>query len=393
MAGARSDALACTVYVGGLPPGTTPAALANLFKSVKHSIVVRSFGFVTFEDAAHAAEAAERTDLLIDGHPVHAALSHTRYRRDAAAQRPERKRAGGSGAVFVKFPSDRKHQPGSVVQKQLAAACAAHTTTPPRVMLPRKGGGGDQHRGYAFVECAGAADAASLIAALSQSSEWHAEMVKRKRGGRGRGGGGSSQGRAADEGDEFYEDDFESDESEDEAIDRLRGRLGGMGMSRAFDDDDAADGFDDGAAGARDDACVEAMAAFVTESREWALSVQGFLLEHCRVFEDTEENKLEWTELHRTLTSMMEELLEAELSKLGVAVEDFVARLQASDSKASADLLETVLAMDDVCIAPSHPRPRSHRRPRALTSPLTLTTPDRSLSRALRRSSLTPSSG
>ena len=292
-------------------------------------------------------------------------------------------------------------------------------------MLPRKGGGGDQHRGYAFVECAGAADAASLIAALSQSSEWHAEMVKRKRGGRGRGGGGggddgdggkkgkkknhrgrrggrrrgggggggSSQGRAADEGDEFYEDDFESDESEDEAIDRLRGRLGGMGMSRAFDDADAADGFDDGAAGARDDACVEAMAAFVTESREWALSVQGFLLEHCRVFEDTEENKLEWTELHRTLTSMMEELLEAELSKLGVAVEDFVARLQASDSKASADLLETVLAMDDVCIAPSHPRPRSHRRPRALTSPLTLTTPDRSLSRALRRSSLTPSSG
>ena len=46
------------------------------------------------------------------------------------------------------------------------------------------------------------------------------------------------------------------------------------------------------------DACIQAMAAFVSESREWALGVQGFLLQHCRAFVDTEENRLEWQQLH-----------------------------------------------------------------------------------------------
>ena len=96
------------------------------------------------------------------------------------------------------------------------------------------------------------------------------------------------------------------------------------------------------------DPCVEAMASFVSESREWALSVQGFLVEHCRGFDDSDENKLEWYELHQELRAMMEALLEAELGKLGVGIDDFVSRLQASpDSRVGSDLLESVLAMDD----------------------------------------------
>ena len=88
--------------------------------------------------------------------------------------------------------------------------------------------------------------------------------------------------------------------------------------------------------------------SFVSESREWALGVQGFLVEHCRDFDDREENKLEWFELHRTLTQRMESLLEAELSTLGVPVGDFMARLEADPhSTAASELVQTVLAMDD----------------------------------------------
>ena len=150
------------------------------------------------------------------------------------------------------------------------------------------------------------------------------------------------------------------------------------------------------------------MAAFVSESREWALGVQGFLLQHCRAsagkrrprpvaapkarpaplkrayartsaaqaasapprvlcrpsqralkmsmshlqplgtFEPTEENRLEWHELHAQLQAMVESLLEQQLTQLGVSVDDFVARLQACpESREGNDLLETVLSMDD----------------------------------------------
>ena len=351
-----TDRLACTIYVGGLPPSTPPATLAALFTPhVAHAVVVRTFGFVTFQQAAHAAEAAQRVDLCIDGRPVHAALSHQRYRpADKPAARPIGKK--GAGSVFVKFLSNRRGQQASSVQEQLSAQLASHTTAPPRVHVPRKGGGGDQHRGYAFVECAGAADAAALLAALSQSEEWRAEMVRKKRsgggggggkkgksqhrgrrGGRRRGGGGgggnSARARAYDDADEVYDDDFESDDDVDEE-----------GAERLLTE---ADGAEDEVGGARDDACVQAMAAFVIESREWALCVQGFLLEHCRRFESTDENRLEWWDLHSQLSRMMESLLEAELSKLGVGVDDFVERLRAADSRAASDLLETVLAMDD----------------------------------------------
>ena len=101
--------------------------------------------------------------------------------------------------------------------------------------------------------------------------------------------------------------------------------------------------------GGDDDACIDAMASFVSESREWALAVQGFLIQHCRSFEAIDENRLEWTELHLELQSLMEGLLEAELAKLGVSVDDFVTRLRAHQgtSKAAEELIETVIAMDD----------------------------------------------
>ena len=352
MAAPTHDALATTVYVGGLARGTTSDALAAAFAShiaVVHAVAVRTFGFVTFAEAESAKRAAE-LDIVIDGRKVHAALSHKRYEGSHSqhADQPaaSRRAPSGSASCFVRIPNTRRQQTAAAVQSELLATCAAHTSSPPRVHVPRRQGS-EKHRGFAFVQCAGAADAAALLAALSASSEWEAEMVRKKRGGgkaRGRrggrrGGGGRSRpgkqaaaaGSAQD--DQPYDEDFESDEDplqDLEAADEAEGGAGGSETSEA------------------DDACVEAMASFVSESREWALGVQGFLVEHCRDFDGREENKLEWFELHSALTSRMERLLEAELAKLGVPVGDFVARLESSpESKAASELVETVLAMDD----------------------------------------------
>ena len=65
-------------------------------------------------------------------------------------------------------------------------------------------------------------------------------------------------------------------------------------------------------------------------------------------FVPSEENRLEWHELHTQLQAMVESLLERQLAQLGVSVDYFVARLQACpESREGNDLLETVLSMDD----------------------------------------------
>jgi uncharacterized membrane protein YgcG len=304
-----ADALATTIYVGGLARGTTSEELAAAFSAhlaVVHAVAVRTFGFVTFATADLAQQAVE-LEVSIDGRLVHAALSHARYSGPRQADettangRPDE--AGASGRVpsgcascFVRVPSAMKKHSASAVQRALGATCSAHTSAPPRVHVPLRQGGGDRHRGFAFVQCAGAADAAALLAALSAGGEWEAELVKKrhggksggkargKRGGRRRGGGGGGAGggaggggqrggggRAAEErqsDDEEYDDEwFGSEEQEEEEA---------AEAEEAEEEAAAAGGMVGG-----EDACVEAMASFVSESREWALGVQGFLIEHC----------------------------------------------------------------------------------------------------------------
>ena len=180
-------ALEKTVYVGGLPPSTQPDVLRAVFAPHKilHATVVRTFGFVTFDTAEDACTCAERVDISIDGKPIHAALSHRRYRPGGADSNSSRGSGRGhpkrsSASVFVRIPGSRKQLPCNAVQQQLATACAPHTTSA-RVHVPRKGGGGNYHRGYAFVECECAADAATLLAGLAQGDEWKAELVRKSR--------------------------------------------------------------------------------------------------------------------------------------------------------------------------------------------------------------------
>jgi len=370
-----------TLYVGGLARGTDQAALALAYvpQRVVHAVVSRSFGFVTFATVAEAETAVTRLDVVIGDRTVHAALRHSgqtpgEARTTAISGRSAS--SGGGSSVFVHCIG--RQTDASSLQAALAEACLALGVAA-RVVVPRKQGVGHapQHRGFAFLECSNAGDVAGLLAGLPASG-WSVEAVRKKRGKadkrgkRGkRGGNTRGSGRRSVAGDrrgsagagcpgEEYEEDWEEEgEGEDEAVEvpATDAPPAAAPISQISDAElrsllaDARGASDEWNSGT--DPCVAALASFVSESREWALCVQGFMVEHCREFEATEENRLEWYELHRRLTTLMEAMLERELGKLGVAPEDFVDRMRAACASGTvgghgaAELLEAVLAMDD----------------------------------------------
>ena len=288
---------ACTIYVGGLGPTTSPDSLAACFQPLPavHAVVMRAFGFVTFSSVGEAQQAVDRQDLLIDGRPVHAALSHSSRGVSAAGARPAVRQAGGAcRSVFIhQVP---KHIAAIAVQKLLSSACSSLASEPVRVAVPRKQGGAQpaQHRGFAFIECASAADAAAVLAGL-QPTEWRAEPVRkpktrgdgkggkgtrgrrrggrRSRGGAGRRGGGGAQEAA-------YEDDFEeegeeeeeeeAEEAEDDDDDDEAHVLASMVVAQGEQHseategpgaDEEATGGDGPTGGGGGDACIQALAA------------------------------------------------------------------------------------------------------------------------------------
>ena len=280
----------CTIYVGGLEPTTSPDSLAACFQplSAVHAVVMRAFGFVTFSSVEEAQQAVDRQDLLIDGRPVHAALSHSSRGVPAAGARPAGRQAGGAcRSVFVHHVP--KHIAAIAVQKLLSSACSSLASEPVRVAVPRKQGGAQpaQHRGFAFVECASAADAAAVLAGL-KPTEWRAEPVRkpktrgggkggkgarsrggrRSRGGAGRRGGGGAQEAAYV--DDFEEEEEEEDEEDDEGEGDEVGHMATMVVaqdeqhSEATEGpgaDEEATGGDGPTGGGGGDACIQALAA------------------------------------------------------------------------------------------------------------------------------------
>ena len=53
-------------------------------------------------------------------------------------------------------------------------------------------------------------------------------------------------------------------------------------------------------------------------SAAWQQQVQGFVDKHCAVFEASEENKLEYTQLHQQYEALVEQALEKVVTGLGV---------------------------------------------------------------------------
>ena len=75
----------------------------------------------------------------------------------------------------------------------------------------------------------------------------------------------------------------------------------------------------------------------------------GFCEEHCHVFEDTEENKLEYTEIFVAYTERIEGFIAARLQDAieDFDMEEFGAMLEARPDEVSGDVFDTLMSLSD----------------------------------------------
>jgi hypothetical protein len=53
----------------------------------------------------------------------------------------------------------------------------------------------------------------------------------------------------------------------------------------------------------------------------WINPIQSFVDENCLIFDNEEEQKIEYTEIHNTFKEMVDNLLEMHLQEMGVSIE------------------------------------------------------------------------
>eukprot|EP00416_Gambierdiscus_australes_P026421 CAMPEP_0171068716 /NCGR_PEP_ID=MMETSP0766_2-20121228/8728_1 /TAXON_ID=439317 /ORGANISM="Gambierdiscus australes, Strain CAWD 149" /LENGTH=405 /DNA_ID=CAMNT_0011525059 /DNA_START=68 /DNA_END=1285 /DNA_ORIENTATION=- len=85
----------------------------------------------------------------------------------------------------------------------------------------------------------------------------------------------------------------------------------------------------------------------------WVNPIANFVDENCLIFDDVEENKLEYTLVHKAFTQLVDELLVAHLSELSVTTEDFVTFCQrglSGDNDVQRDLVEQLVSVEDFLI-------------------------------------------
>lgn len=68
---------------------------------------------------------------------------------------------------------------------------------------------------------------------------------------------------------------------------------------------------------------LEIMTEFL-QSPMWKNPIISFVEEHCVVFENTEENRLDYTEVHNKFKRLVESRLEAYIQDLGISSKDYV---------------------------------------------------------------------
>lgn len=93
---------------------------------------------------------------------------------------------------------------------------------------------------------------------------------------------------------------------------------------------------------------VESVFGFL-RSPLWAAPVLDFLEQRCSVFDDEDENKLSYTEIHHEYKKLVEKLLESYLLDVGISEEQFQQALTSpfAQSHTSQTILQPVLAVED----------------------------------------------
>lgn len=75
--------------------------------------------------------------------------------------------------------------------------------------------------------------------------------------------------------------------------------------------------------------------------------VNSFIDKECIVFDNEEENKLIYTEIHSKFKKLIDGLFERNLSDIGISTEQFVAVLARGNSQLDEKIVDNILCADD----------------------------------------------
>uniref|UniRef100_A0A3B5MDG3 Cilia- and flagella-associated protein 36 n=1 Tax=Xiphophorus couchianus TaxID=32473 RepID=A0A3B5MDG3_9TELE len=84
-------------------------------------------------------------------------------------------------------------------------------------------------------------------------------------------------------------------------------------------------------------------------SPEWVIPVTDFMEHKCTVFDDEDENKLSYTEIHQQYKKLVEKLLENYMQEVGINEQQFLDACTSPFAKSQSlqDMFQPVLATDD----------------------------------------------
>ncbi|XP_010614169.1 cilia- and flagella-associated protein 36 isoform X3 [Fukomys damarensis] len=96
---------------------------------------------------------------------------------------------------------------------------------------------------------------------------------------------------------------------------------------------------------------VESIAGFL-RGPDWYIPILDFVEQKCEVFDDEEESKLTYTEIHQEYKELVEKLLEGYLKEIGINEDQFQEACTSplAKSRTSQAILQPVLAAEDFTI-------------------------------------------
>lgn len=98
---------------------------------------------------------------------------------------------------------------------------------------------------------------------------------------------------------------------------------------------------------------VSANILSIFQAATWSAPIAKFIDEHCVIFEDVEENKLEYTPIHNAFKRMVDDLLAAHLQELQVTTEQFTRFCQyglTGNNELHRSIVEMMLSVDDFLV-------------------------------------------
>eukprot|EP00603_Paraphysomonas_imperforata_P014938 CAMPEP_0114466584 /NCGR_PEP_ID=MMETSP0104-20121206/9149_1 /TAXON_ID=37642 ORGANISM="Paraphysomonas imperforata, Strain PA2" /NCGR_SAMPLE_ID=MMETSP0104 /ASSEMBLY_ACC=CAM_ASM_000202 /LENGTH=153 /DNA_ID=CAMNT_0001639957 /DNA_START=113 /DNA_END=574 /DNA_ORIENTATION=- len=72
-----------------------------------------------------------------------------------------------------------------------------------------------------------------------------------------------------------------------------------------------------------------------------------FCLQNCDIFEDTEENKLIYSDVFQDYTALIESYLERRLSQKGISMRNFESQLEDRKDEISGEIFDLLLSLSD----------------------------------------------